>query len=531
MRLRLTQLTIAQFMAAAGLLYAATVFVVFPFWTVDDAFITFRYATHLADHGELTWNIGETPPVEGYTGIALPVILAGARTLGLPLVGTARALGVVSFFLGWFLLFRIMRQLGIRPLVIGFVSLLYSTLPVLFTHATSGLETLLFMAAILLSLYLFLLQGGSRSFFLSLLLTSLIRPEGVLLSLCLGTAAFHDAFHSGRAAVRRFCGDALFCYFVPALAYFVWRVWYYGKLLPNTFYVKGPVGLNYEGLLELFSSVATFFFIPVCMCVIVACAVAFRRATPASTDTPVHPRLKSGCVAALAFMSVLALFLISSDLMMNYSARFSVPFFPFLWLGIALFLHAGVSRLWEHRGVKTPSHIARILLLLFCASLQLMANLFSLSAEWRFVTDLQAIHESEHYAVGKWLKEHVAQGTLLTVYIDAGAIPFISELPTVDFGRLNDAFLADRRLPLERRVDYFFEKRPGVVVFTSMDARTLRYTPEFFKRGGVATDEEAAAIIRDPRFAEFVLMGKFFSPTERIPYHQFVYLRKEIGFQ
>src|SRR3989338_6128223 len=111
-------------MAAAGLLYAIAGFAGFPSWTVDDAFITFRYAKNLADHGELTWNVGEAQPVEGYTGVALPVILAGAHTFGLPLVGTARSLGVFSFFLGWFLLSLIMRQLLIRPLVIGFVLLL-----------------------------------------------------------------------------------------------------------------------------------------------------------------------------------------------------------------------------------------------------------------------------------------------------------------------------------------------------------------------------------------------------------------------
>jgi hypothetical protein len=47
-----------------------------PKWTVDDAYITYRYAQNLARHGELNWNVGQDP-VEGYTGVAWPVILSG----------------------------------------------------------------------------------------------------------------------------------------------------------------------------------------------------------------------------------------------------------------------------------------------------------------------------------------------------------------------------------------------------------------------------------------------------------------------
>ena len=74
---RLTLLYIASIVSAAAILF------VFPKWTVDDAFITYRYAANLADHGELNWNVGEDP-VEGYTGVLLPVVLAGGMKIGAP---------------------------------------------------------------------------------------------------------------------------------------------------------------------------------------------------------------------------------------------------------------------------------------------------------------------------------------------------------------------------------------------------------------------------------------------------------------
>ena len=38
---------------------AALVLASFPEWTIDDAFIYYRYAENLANHGVLTWNVGE----------------------------------------------------------------------------------------------------------------------------------------------------------------------------------------------------------------------------------------------------------------------------------------------------------------------------------------------------------------------------------------------------------------------------------------------------------------------------------------
>ena len=49
----------------------------FPF---DDAFITFRYAEHVASGNGLVWNIGG-PHTEGYTNFLFVLLLAGIRFL------------------------------------------------------------------------------------------------------------------------------------------------------------------------------------------------------------------------------------------------------------------------------------------------------------------------------------------------------------------------------------------------------------------------------------------------------------------
>src|SRR5256714_11236242 len=57
----------------------------------DDAYISFRYARNLAEHGQLVFNLGER--VEGYTNFLWTVLLAGLYKLGLAPESTSRVLG------------------------------------------------------------------------------------------------------------------------------------------------------------------------------------------------------------------------------------------------------------------------------------------------------------------------------------------------------------------------------------------------------------------------------------------------------
>src|SRR4029078_10291502 len=75
--------------AAAALLVPHAL--MFDFVT-DDAYISFRYAKNLADHGQLVFNLGER--VEGYTNFLWTVLLAAARKRGAAPDVAARALGI-----------------------------------------------------------------------------------------------------------------------------------------------------------------------------------------------------------------------------------------------------------------------------------------------------------------------------------------------------------------------------------------------------------------------------------------------------
>src|SRR3954452_10819010 len=58
----------------------------------DDAYISFRYARNLAEHGQLVFNLGER--VEGFTNFLWTVLLAAGIKLGVSPVVSSRFFGV-----------------------------------------------------------------------------------------------------------------------------------------------------------------------------------------------------------------------------------------------------------------------------------------------------------------------------------------------------------------------------------------------------------------------------------------------------
>ncbi len=63
--------------------------------TVDDAFISFRYAQHLAEGYGLVWNIGEAP-VEGYSNFLWVLMISAFMYLKLDPVLISKFLGLAS---------------------------------------------------------------------------------------------------------------------------------------------------------------------------------------------------------------------------------------------------------------------------------------------------------------------------------------------------------------------------------------------------------------------------------------------------
>src|SRR3954471_19464566 len=60
-------------------------------FVTDDAYISFVFSRNLAEHGELTFNLGQ--PVEGYTNFLWTLVLGLGMVVGAPPEWLSRALG------------------------------------------------------------------------------------------------------------------------------------------------------------------------------------------------------------------------------------------------------------------------------------------------------------------------------------------------------------------------------------------------------------------------------------------------------
>ena len=223
-------------------------------WVCDDAYISFRYARHLAAGQGLVFNLGER--VEGYSNFLWVLELAALYRLGVPpeiaCVVLALGLSVGVFVLTAKLALTTPLRAYARPAAFGAVFLLAINRNVA-VWATSGLETRQLTFLVLLAIWLTRTRRDRRPHLVwasvVLGLAELTRPEGLLLGACVGLWFVFDARLRKQWSWRDL---ARLC--VPfaciVAAHYLWRYAYYGQWLPNTYYAKvlrpwPDAGLNY----------------------------------------------------------------------------------------------------------------------------------------------------------------------------------------------------------------------------------------------------------------------------------------------
>jgi hypothetical protein len=210
---------------------------------VDDAFITYRYARHLAAGQGFTYNVGH--PVLSTTAPLYALILAAGALAWPDLPALANGLSAVALWAAATLVFI----LGCRektPWVGGLAALFLVAHPLLWLSL--GLETTLFLALALGALVAY--WGGCLHWTAVLLaLTTLTRGDGLILT---GVVAFHYAlgwltWRGRRTASQSQAGEpegrtvleAVGVYVVVLLPLLSWLTWRFGSPLPATLGAKG----------------------------------------------------------------------------------------------------------------------------------------------------------------------------------------------------------------------------------------------------------------------------------------------------
>ena len=213
----------AMLLAAAAMTVVATLTVLLSrLLTLDDAYITYRYARHLAEgYGLGAWNhTGEH--VEGYSSLLWTLLLGGAAWLGVDVRIASKVFGTAAVLIVMAVLFR---RRDDRPAVLTGVFLaLY--LPFTF-YAASGMEAVGFTSLVTLALV-----GPAQWQPIVAPLLVAMRPEGALVA---GVDVLALAWRRERwrwvAATAIAGGLAL-----VTIAVHRWVT--YGALAPNTYYAK-----------------------------------------------------------------------------------------------------------------------------------------------------------------------------------------------------------------------------------------------------------------------------------------------------
>lgn len=219
----------------------------------DDAFISFRYARALAEHGALEFNPGER--VEGYTNFLWVVVLAALHAVGVPppraapvLTGLGALAGLVAAVLVARALRRRfepsadprLRALDLLPAV------LLVSLPEHMVWAHGGLETSWAAALVLAGIAAWSSDRPRLAAALAAA-AALLRPDGLLPLVVFGLAwlavvGLPVLWRERRAALarlpRRRLVQAALVLAAPLVLHLLWRRSYYGAWLPNTWTIK-----------------------------------------------------------------------------------------------------------------------------------------------------------------------------------------------------------------------------------------------------------------------------------------------------
>jgi hypothetical protein len=426
----------------------------------DDAYISFRYARHVAEGLGYVYNPGER--VEGFTCFGWVTLLAGVAAAGLPVPVVAVALSGAAAIALLLLTARLARVWSpsspLWPLAAAVVAAHGSWA----YFALTGMETTAFAALLTAALIACLRPGPRQGPTVGLLLAAatLMRPEGFGYFL-LAAAVLASEW-------RRKLLEVVASYAAVIVPYTLWRWRYFGHLLPNTYYAKADGhGLLVAGWvhLEQFFTLHAFWLVPVALVVLVR-----RRGLD----------LGARLFAAWLAGAVVNVLLVGGDAFAFF--RFFLPVIPVGAVLLGELVQVAPPRL------RWAGAAALVAVTLAAELLPRVTLTASAPSNFRQVRSTAGVGR-ELVTIGRWLHDHLPPDTRLAVN-PAGIIPYESGLPTIDMLGLTDAHIARQPLRVgsgargheKHDAGYVLDRRPDLIVpgLPALSSRPLR--PEDLSR-------------------------------------------------
>jgi arabinofuranosyltransferase len=452
-------------------------------FVTDDAYISFVYSRNLAEHGQLTFNLGDR--VEGSTSFLWTFVLGVLMLLGIEpevssrVLGTACAIGTLA------ITYKLMRRLG--------VGLPWAWLPAFLLAASSGfacwssggletqLFTLLVVAAVDAYVAAVIDPRAFRRMGILLALAAMTRPEGLVVTAVIGlhrVAVLVLIQRRWKPTVDDWIALASFA--AVWAPWFAWRWWYYGWFFPNTYYVKATGAWANPKLPEQMRD-AGFYYVWVWLqqtrlvWALPVAALGLVAAWPARTaaGTPSPRFVAATLLGALGAVYLAYTISVGGDFMGLH--RFIMPVFVVAAIAVAL----GLDRLdgWLRR--------ARPVAIAYAVAAAVVAGfgwtqlaLTTDSLRWKNFAADRGLIDTPAYLIA-YTEDRAAIGRAMapcfrpddfSIVGGAGAQPYYGRMRAIDvFG-----LVSDRVAHKEKRI----RARPGHTKF-AQDATLDTYHPTF----------------------------------------------------
>jgi arabinofuranosyltransferase len=422
-------------------------------YTVDDAFITFRYARNLSSGLGPVFNPGER--AEGYTSFLWMLLLGGAYSLNLDLVVVSKIMGLVCLLATAGVIYWAASTISRHPRRVGVVAVfVLLTWVDVALNSVTGMETAFYMLWVTAAVTRHMWEerhGGVPWSSLLFGLAALTRPEGLALF------GLHWLY---RVAVARWRWRQALVDALPFLllvgAHWLWQLNYYGDLLPATYYAKaGPLR---ERLLLGLWYVLGF---------TVAGGVFFLAGVPIALRQG-NPRLRYPLWIASGGLAI-ALWE-GGDWMVGY--RFLVPVIPIWCLITAELLSTAYTQTAASVVGPRWQRLRKVLVVLLLSGAYLAVNAAKLAALRHYTTIRAMGYRTAHLRLAEWLSANYPSGTPVAL-MDIGIVGYYTDLRLIDITGLTDTTIAHAPgFHVNKVYDpaYVLDQEPEVIVLVSLDS-------------------------------------------------------------
>lgn len=401
--------------------FIALSFAFFSF-TIDDAYISLRYARNLSNGYGLVYSTDGSQPVEGYTNFLWVLLETPFFWMNISdniILHSIKLIGI-AFGAGIIITVFMLIHLLTRNQYIGSLGvLLLSAIPHLSFWAIGGLETTMYIFWMLIGLYFYIAEHQNGKIHIAsmvfITLMSLTRPEGFFFAVaiiifdCAMSLLNRNKIAPSR--IRQIIPGIIVFAFLYC-GYFLWRFNFYGFLLPNTFYAKSGtlgIGLTHR-LVEMSPFIA--YLLPLA-------AFGWPGSFQVNSVEKHEKRLLTAALILLFAFS----FASKREWMPGF--RYELPFLPILIIFVSLGIYKVIIDNAEKAALNRKARISRLGVFL-CLGLYLFYPTLDL-IKLRHYTDAMT---RSHIKLGKWLKQFAPKESSYASW-DMGAVPYFSELPLI----------------------------------------------------------------------------------------------------